>query len=206
MLILILAILLVIYCTFSVVNNYTEVVYVESDLDKNKYIIRRGHAKSESYLKESANTLSEINSRVLKLIEYSKNKYKYDPSKNYIVRMLEKNYDPKILSEAAVDSRYTTFTVDKQDMHICLRTRDSSEKVYNINILMYVVLHELAHLCNYDRSGTPIHGHGKEFIEIFKTLVQDAINIGIYTYQNYSQSPQEYCGIMINTSIVSDHV
>lgn len=202
MILLILATLLAVYFTFTTINTYSEVVYVESDLDKQNYIIRRGKAKTPEYLKESANVLSEINVRVTKLIQHLQKKYNNDTSKNYWIKHLINNYKANILSEAAIDSRYTTFTVDKQDMHICLRSRDASEKIYNINLLMYVVLHELAHLCNYDRYDYPIQGHGPEFVDIFKTLVSEAVNIGIYEYIDYARAPQEYCGIMINTSVL----
>ena len=69
---------------------------------------------------------------------------------------------------------------------------------------MYVVLHELAHMANYDKYGYPIQGHGIEFINIFKLLVTEAINIGIYNYSDYSKVPQEYCGIMLNTSVLPE--
>jgi hypothetical protein len=39
-------------------------------------------------------------------------------------------------------------------MRICLRNRDTQEKIYDINLLMYVVLsRELAHVCNYTQAG-----------------------------------------------------
>lgn len=201
---IILAVLLVFYFTYSVINTYSEVTYVEADSDKTKYMIRRG-AKPEGYLKESANTLAEINKRVLKLIDHLQTKYAKDPSKNYWIRMLKKNYSPYTLSEAAVDNRYTTFTVDKSDLHVCLRTRDQNEKMYEINILMYVILHELAHLCNFDPNGYPINGHGDEFKNVFKVLVVEAIKIGIYNYTDYSKQPQEYCGIKITSTILPSH-
>lgn len=203
-LLIVLAVVLVFYFTFSIINTYSEVTYVESDLDKRKYMIRRG-AKPLGFLKESANTLADINQRVMKLIEHLEKKYSKDPSKNYWIFMLKKNYKPSILSEAALDNRYTTFTVDKSDMHVCLRTRDQNEKMYEINLLMYVILHELAHLCNFDRKGNPIHGHGKEFKEIFKLLVVEAVKIGVYRYTDYSKQPQEYCNIVINSTILPSH-
>lgn len=200
----ILAVLLVFYFTFSVINTYAEVTYVESDLDKRKYMIRRG-SKPEGFLKESANTLAEINKRTVQLIDHLHDKYSKDPSKNYWIKMLKKNYNSYILSEAAVDSRYTTFTVDKSDMHVCLRTRDQTEKMYDINLLMYVILHELAHLCNFDINQNPIHGHGEEFKVIFKMLVVEAIRIGVYNYTDYNKQPLEYCGIMISSTILPSH-
>lgn len=201
---IILAVLLVFYFTFSVINTYSEVTYVEADLDKKKYMIRRG-AKPIGFLKESANTLAEINKRIVQLIEHLQNKYSKDPSKNYWIKMLKKNYSSYILSEAAVDNRYTTFTVDKSDMHVCLRTRDQNDKLYEINLLMYVILHELAHLCNYDINGYPITGHGNEFKAIFKILVIEAVRIGVYRYTDYTKQPQEYCNMYLSSTILPSH-
>jgi hypothetical protein len=200
--IIFLTILVVIYVIISMWYVYSEVQYIESDIDKRVYKIRSGKMKSNGYLKETANMLAEINNRVMKLITYLDEKYKDDNNKNYYIKMLDKNYKPDILSEAAIDNRYTTYTVDKQDMHICLRTRDHNEKLYDINILMYVILHELAHLCNYDRNGNPITGHGYEFKNIFRLLVEESIKIGVYEYKNYQKQPVEYCGMIINSTIV----
>jgi hypothetical protein len=186
---------------FILFNNYNENVYIESDIDKKKYLIRRGN-KDAAYLKESANTLAEINKRIVILIDHLERKYNTDSSKNYFIKKFKQNYNHKILSEAAIDNRYTTYTIDKEDMHICLRTRDRYEKLYDINLLMYVILHELAHLCNYNVNGYPIQGHGEEFKYIFKLLVSEAILIGIYEYEDYKESPQEYCGIVISTTIL----
>lgn len=179
---------------------FNEIAYVKSSIDDKIYIIRRG-SKSQDFLNKSADTLALINLRVLALID---NLQTTLPDVHW-VKILEKNYslqDIPIISEAAVDNRYTTFTINKRDIHICLRTRDQNERVYNINLLMYVVLHELAHLCNYTKSNKPIQGHGPEFREIFKTLVKESIKLNIYNYIDYQNNPQEYCGVVINSSIV----
>jgi hypothetical protein len=197
----ILLIVLIIYFIYKGLFIFNENKYVRSQTDNNLYIIRRGHTKSNEYLQQSANILGTINLRILKLIEHF-NKIKSD-NNSYWIDKLYSRYNHSILSEAAIDERYTTFTINKNDMHICLRTRDDSETLYDINILMYVILHELAHLCNFDRNGKAIQGHGREFKIIFKSLVEESINIGIYDYQNYNEKPVEYCGLIINSNILS---
>jgi hypothetical protein len=199
---IILGILLLAYFLYNIIYTYSEIRYVTSDVDGKVYLIRRGNNKSDEFLKDSANTLGLINRNIMKLIEYLEVNYNHDDDKNYFIKKLKGNYTPYVISEAAVDPRYTTYTIDKKDMHICLRTRDNNEKIYDINILMYVVLHELAHLCNYDRRGKAILGHGQEFKFIFRFLVEEAIKLDVYQHTNYSQNPREYCGIMITTSIV----
>jgi len=197
------AVILVVYFIITTFRLYDEVSFVKSDIDNRQYIIRRGKSKSLGYLKDSANMLAEINLRITKLIEHFDKNFSNDESKRYFISKLNENYGPHILSEAALDQRYTTFTVDKKDMHICLRTRDTAEKIYDINTLMYVILHELAHLCNFDKNGNAIQGHGHEFKMIFKFFVVEAIKINVYEYVDYSVNPHSYCGIFINSTIVS---
>ena len=122
---------------------------------------------------------------------------------NHIIQKLKNNYNHTIINEAANDPRYTTYTIDKKYLHICLKTRDDNEHLYDLNTLMYVILHELAHLSNYDKSGNPIIGHGKEFQSIFKLYTSAAIDLNIYKYIDYSKNPKNYCGIIINTQILS---
>lgn len=198
---IILGVLLLCYFIWNFMYSYSEITYVKSDLDNKTYMIRRGHSKSLEFLKQSADTLAEINGRIEKLIIFLDSNYANDPSKNYFIKKLKANYNPSIISEAEIDPRYTTYTIDKEDMHICLRTRDKIENIYDINILMYVVLHELSHLCNYDRSGEAIIGHGNEFRSIFRFLVENSINMGIYSYTDYTKTPVEYCGISISSQI-----
>lgn len=196
LLILILLLVLYIYNTY-----YSDIVYATSDIDNNTYTIRRGN-KSETFLKDSANSLAEINIRIEELINSLEYKYSNDSTKNYFIKKLRENYNAGMISEAEIDPRYTTYTIDKSEMHICLRTRDEHEKIYDIDLLMYVVLHELAHLCNYNESGDPINGHGIEFKRIFRFLVKEAINLNIYKYTDYSKTPTEYCNIQLNTHIL----
>lgn len=196
--VLLLCFMIIIYVWYS---SYNEVFYVVSDIDGNSYAIRRGKQKSQEYLKNSANTLAEINKRIHMLIGCLVNKYE-GTDHYFFVKRLKDTYTHNILSEAAYDPRYTTYTVDKQHMHICLRTRDPQELTYDINLLMYVILHELAHFCNYTPSGVAIQGHGPEFMNIFRVFVQEAVKCGIYKYENYRQTPKEYCGMYISSSVL----
>lgn len=199
MFILFILIILMCYCIWYNIKEFNENVYVISNIDGQKYLIRGGKNKSEYFLKESANMLAEINRRVNLLIEHLENKYKG----NHIIKHLKNNYNFNKISEAAYDTKHTTYTVNKSEMHICLRTRDQNEKVYDINLLMYVIIHELAHMCNYNINGIPIIGHGREFKDIFRLLVIESISIGIYEYVDYSKKPAEYCGMNLFTQIAS---
>lgn len=56
-----------------------------------------------------------------------------------------------------------SYTINKQKIYLC--TEATNGKIYDDNMLTYVTLHELAHtLC-------PDIGHGKQFQDIFQTLL-----------------------------------
>lgn len=193
--------LILLFIIYHTVYTYSDVEYMLSDIDNKTYMIRRGKNKSLEFLKESANTLALINRRIELLISMTLKKYKNDMSKIYFLNKLKQNYNPYKISEAYIDPRYTTYTIDKQDLHICLRTRDANEHIYDMNTLMYVCIHELAHMGNYSRDGTAIIGHGNEFKMVFKFLVQEAMKLGLYNYVDYKNVPVEYCKIVINSQI-----
>lgn len=201
----ILLVLIIIFIIFYLINlyiNYGDVSYVKSTIDNNTYIIRNSYKKDLEFLTNSANTLASINIRMENLIESLNTKYINDINNYYWVKKLKDNYKPYMISEAANDNRYTTYTIDKTDMRICLRTRDALEELYDLNLLMYVVLHEASHMANYSSDGIAIIGHGQEFKSIFSILVNQAILLGLYKYENYSKNPKSYCGLILSSSIV----
>ena len=77
-----------------------------------------------------------------------------------------------------------SYTINKEKIYICLK--DENEQYYPTNMLIYVTLHELAHLINKDDIG-----HTEKFHKIFDELLDEAYNMGIY---NPSIPPIEnYC-------------
>jgi len=82
---------------------------------------------------------------------------------------------------------------------LCLRdkTAPPAYPLVELNTVMFVVLHEMAHLMTADLSAT---SHTPEFWANFRRILQDAQRIGIYTPVNYSHSPVEYCGMTITDS------
>jgi hypothetical protein len=64
----------------------------------------------------------------------------------------------------------------------------------DINTMMFVVLHEFAHLA------TESIGHTEEFWDNFKWILEESINIGIYTRQDFQNKSVDYCGIKITST------
>lgn len=75
-----------------------------------------------------------------------------------------------------------SYTINKEKIYLCIR--DKEGQYYNQNILMYVLLHEIAHtIC-------PEIGHTQEFKNIFNSLLDRATAFGIYTNVDI---PKDYC-------------
>ena len=146
---------------------------------------------------ETAQALHEIDTRIETLTKYI--------NQMFPGNTISKHLSTRVLSEAEVSNGTTSYTVNKRDISMCLRPRSpgDAKKVYDINLLMYVVLHELAHVCNYNDAGVAVIGHGREFVRIFKFLITSAIRCGVYQYQDYRAAPQEYCDLRLNTTIVT---
>lgn len=65
-----------------------------------------------------------------------------------------------------------SYTLNKQKVYLCLK--DENRDYYPMNMLMYVAIHELAHvLCDEI-------GHTAKFHTIFAELLQQASELGIY--------------------------
>jgi len=63
--------------------------------------------------------------------------------------------------------------------------------------LMFVVLHEIAHIMSDSI------GHNHEFKENFKFVLNKANDINLYHFINYQQHPSSYCGIKINSTPIT---
>lgn len=102
-----------------------------------------------------------------------------------------------LLSPKAKNLKYyqdnKSYTINKQKVYLCLR--DDKEKYYPMNMLMYVAIHELAHvLCDEI-------GHTPKFHSIFSDLLLRATEIGIYD----PDIPviQNYCGYNKETFVLT---
>ena len=80
-----------------------------------------------------------------------------------------------------------------EDIYICLRDKETNQFIDN-NIIMFVVIHELAHVM------TKSIGHTKEFWDNMDYLLHKANEINIYEPHDYGDDPKKYCGITINST------
>lgn len=145
-------------------------------------------------MKEKATLLYKIDNEIQKLREYIIQKY---PNNEITKKFMERYKLFSSLSEAEIETGSTTFTINKSEIFVCLESRTTSKEMYDMNTLMYVLIHELGHICN------DTIGHTKEFNETFAFLLKNAVDIGIYKYVDYEKSPINYCGLTIDTNILN---
>lgn len=171
---------------------YRDMTYIKSDIDDDYYLVR--DLKDKQY---ACNMLSKIKSNILKVVEYVKhNKKKYPKMEPYI-NQLSSRIKNVIIQESSVNSHYTSYSVNKGEQIVfCLRTSSFGKSLHDLNLLMYVVLHEMAHV------GCPEYGHTPLFKDIFAFLCHRAIEINVYKKVNFDEKHVEYCGMKITDSII----
>ena len=175
--------ILVIFTIINKIKRNNEIIEKISKIDNRKYIVRK--------LKDSqlaADKLAQINLNILKLINHVK-----DKDRDGIDR-LSKRYDPNSLSETGINARYTSYSVNKgEKISICIRNKEDNQFIDD-NIIMFVVIHELSHIMTIQV------GHPIEFWDNMKYLLEQAKEINLYNPIDYQESPQKYCGMMINST------
>lgn len=168
------------------VVDFNKYVYKKSSIDGQIYKV-----KNNEKAQQSADALSMINIRILKLIAYIKS---LDNQPEYSSRL--DYYNPSSIKENIWDID-TTYTVNKgQEITFCLAPRDNNpgnDEIYPINLLMYVAIHELAHVVSIST------GHNEEFKKNFNSLLGHAVNAQVYKRIDFNKTPAEYCGIYIDS-------
>lgn len=109
-------------------------------------------------------------------------------------RLVER-YRPDSVQESSASSSVTSYNENKgRRIVLCIRSKGSNDAILDENTVMFVFLHELAHLMT---TGYDIDAHSPDFWRKFKALLKQAVAAGIYRSEDYSQKPQPYCGILI---------
>jgi hypothetical protein len=157
---------------------------IKSEVDDREYTVQ---IKKDA--KEAADLIAKIRDKLVVLVDHLTKVYGIGDAR---VAMLNKNFQPDKLKEGVDTPGYTSYSINKgEQIVLCLRTKD---KLVDINTMMFVVLHELAHLA------TESIGHTDEFWNNFRWILEEAINIGIYVKQDFKKENVEYCGMTITSS------
>lgn len=191
LLITILVLIVLAFMGFFTYVNKSEVSYVTSEIDGGSYRVVEREDKIDA-----ANRLAEIKKLIFMLEDHLyRNIDKYPKQKQYI-EQLHQRIQGVELAENTPESSYTSYSVDKgEEMVICLRSKRVGD-IHDLNLLMYVVLHEMAHVA------CPCEQHNPPFHDIFIFLQEEAIKLGIFKHTEYDINPHEYCGITLRENLL----
>jgi predicted metal-dependent hydrolase len=170
-------------------NKASEVTYVKKD--NVEYLVRNLPDKEEAAL-----LLSKIRNNLTKIVDSLdieiKSDNKYDEQTITSIKRLKKNYRPNNITESSPGNKFTSYSINKGDKIVfCLRSKSINNKLVDLNTMMFVAIHELAHLM------TKSIGHTTEFWDNMRFLLKRGIKLNIYKNQDYSIKPQTYCGTKI---------
>lgn len=115
----------------------------------------------------------------------SKSKYSHD---HPILKQVKENFtrlDPKY-GDIPLQEGDSAYTENKEVITLCLRD-PITKKYYDMNTIMYVALHELAHVASSTQ------GHGTEFKKNFALILREAARKKIYDPRK--NIPTTYCGV-----------
>lgn len=169
--------------------NQRDLVAVKSDIDEKEYFVANLSDK-----RKAANLISLLKR---KLIEF-RNKIQHDKNpeyKEYIENLVIKFDDNTLVTEGLPKKNMTSYTINKgQEIVFCIRKKNL--ELHDLNILLYVGIHEISHI------GCPEIGHTPLFNKIFRYFLKRAIDFNIYKDDNYELNPKEYCGMTLNSYII----
>lgn len=160
-------------------------VSVVSTVNQKSYKVRKMPDQQQA-----ADKLATLSQSLSRLVDHV---YQTYPTKDGITQ-LNNQFKPDNLFENTPGGQYTAYSVNKgEQLALCLRNATTDEFVPD-NLLMFVAIHEVAHIMTTEVGHTPL------FWDNMKILLQEAITLGLYIYEDYSQNPQMYCGQEINST------
>jgi hypothetical protein len=169
-------------------SNYP-LVPVKSTVDGRTYKVRDLPDKQQA-----ANLMASVRVKISSLCSALLQKYPDKPQ----VKLISQNFrdDPNRFLEATPDAAHTSYSVNKgEEIHLCLRQRGGQdEALVNENVMIFVALHELSHVC------TESVGHGPDFWNNFGWILKEAEAMGYYKYTDFQAQPVSYCGVSITDS------
>ena len=192
--IIIILIYIIIYNCYNKYIQNVDLLIIEG-IDGNNYYVRNQQDKDDA-----VKILSDLRQNLKKLINFieenSVNDKEYYMYKDNI-NSIKNKIDEVIIKETPSNSSYTSYSVNKgEELYLCIRSKNTN-KIHDINDLLYVAIHEIAHI------GCPEIGHTDLFFKINLYLLKKAVEFNLYKYDNYNNKPREYCGINLNNTLLN---
>ena len=172
-----------------------DISFQKSIISKESYMVRNlpDKKKAADVIARLVNDLRLLKDKCYKDLKLGKED---DEKMELYIKRIYDRFDGIVFRESSADSQYTSYTVNKGDeMVLCIRSKKTG-KIHNYNILIYVAIHELAHV------GCPEIGHTKLFFKINRYLLRKGIQLGLYKYEDYKIYQKSYCGMKVNNNVL----
>jgi len=154
-----------------------------SDVDGKQYCVRE-----RAKLTLAADLLAKTTQNMQLVVNHMGEKF---PDRDNVKRLV-KNFNPKKVKEILPTSKFTAYSENKgESLAFCTTKTKEGDNLIDQNTLIFVALHELAHIA------TKSIGHTTEFWENFKFILENAVEIKIYKPIDYKNKPKGYCGMTI---------
>jgi len=177
-----------------------------------RYKTAQGHhvylLKGFSNNKEAGKIFIWLDGVLIRFLEGLKAKYNINHSEDLkqpfsrasIVRRLLRNYNyESVFEHLPTGQDGTSFTTNKGDkLHMCIRKKGRPHIFEDKNSIIFVAVHEMAHM------GNIYWNHKEDFWAIFKFLLGEAVEAGIYRPVNYRFTPMHYCGLKVDYNPLYD--
>lgn len=172
-----------------------DLVMIESQLNSNKYKVQDRFDK-----KIAADKMAEINKTIRSI---QKVLVQSHPNDKRVIRMNKRLNNTK-LQETINKPDESSYTINKGEIiSFCLRNKDhekrETDEFHNHNVLVFVLIHELAHVMSIKE------GHGTEFMENFRFILRESVKNNIYYPVDYSKIPMNYCGVDVTHNPYYNH-
>lgn len=150
---------------------------------------------------EASLLLRRIDEKLRTLVRYLGNKYNNKSSKYYVfVKNLIEDYNTDSIQEThPLEKGETSYVMrDGKILSLCIRYRinggatntnnyQDTYTFHDLNTLVFVGIHELTHIA-MDQVD-----HNEKFWRVFKWMLIEAVDIGVYVPVNYFINPIMYC-------------
>ena len=114
-------------------------------------------------------------------------------------KRLKDSFNSDYITENIPGSTYVAYSLNKgEELSICIREKDT-EKFIDNNIIIFVAIHELAHIMTEEL------GHTDTFWKNMSFLLKRASSLGIYKIVDYSKYPVTYCGMKMDSSPINKY-
>lgn len=157
---------------------------IVSTIDGKKYCVRE-----RNNIQNASNLLARTTEKLEYLVENVGQRY---PDRENVKKLVN-NFNPTTIKETLPTSEYTAYSENKgEKIAFCLnKKKHDNNNLIDSNTLMFVAIHEIAHIM------TTSVGHTEEFWNNFKFLLENAVELKIYTPVDYKKEPEGYCGMDI---------